>query len=258
MTFLACQRRFQLRYVRQMPWPQKPLSATIAKAFEQGEIFHRLLEQHFRGLPVELPADADADVAGWWRTFERSASEIPMGEYHPEMTLTVPVGGHFLFGRFDLLILTPDHAYIYDWKTERNPRPAAVLRDDWQTKLYLAMVTEGASAVGRSYAPEQVSITYWFAREPEKSVTLGYTKAQHSEVWAELEALAERLDRRMVAPDAVWPLTDDWDECGRCGYRAYCDRMGAKPVELNEEELALEWEDIPDISNMEPTLPESA
>ena len=47
-----------------------------------------------------------------------------------------------------------------------------------------------------------------------------------STTWLSGTALAvERIDRHMVAPNAVWPLTDDLEHlCPMRGYRAYCGR----------------------------------
>ena len=225
-TFWVCQRRFQLRYISRLKWPTMPVPSGLEEAFFQGELFHRLLEQFSLGLVVELPQDASADIQQWWRTFQSDPPVFPAGKRYPELSLSVPVGKHFLFGRFDLLILNENEAHIFDWKTERTPRSFEKLRDDWQTRLYFTMVLEGCRALGYQYKPEQIKMSYWFARAPEKSVTIGYDEAQHRENWATLLAMVERLDQRLETPDAVWPLTDDWSNCRECGYRGYCGRWG--------------------------------
>lgn len=137
----------------------------------------------------------------------------------------------FLYGRFDLLILGENEAQIIDWKTERQPRSAQTLQNDWQTRLYWAMVVEGSAALGHRYTPEQVSMTYWFARAPEKSVTLRYSAQQHAKTWAELQATVEQLDSRLESPLAIWPLTENWKTCENCGYRPLCNRTIANSVE---------------------------
>lgn len=253
-TFLTCQRRFQLRYVTRLPWPAPPNPASLTTAFERGEQFHRLLEQYFLGLPVSLPAEADDRFRQWWRAFQATPPAIPPGKRLPEMSLSVPLGGHLLFGRFDLLVVGETQAHIYDWKTEREPRSAETLAADWQTRLYLALVAEGSAALGRTISPEQVSITYWFANAPHQSVSLTYDAATHARVWAELTATVERIGRRLVAPSAVWPLTDDWAECARCGYRAFCGRH-VPPVRV-EDEAALA-EEAPEV-DLEPETPGAA
>ncbi|MCO5205816.1 MAG: hypothetical protein M9928_12330 [Anaerolineae bacterium] len=62
---------------------------------------------------------------------------------------------------------------------------------------------------GRSYAPDQIALTYWFANAPQQSVTLRYHADWHQRNLADLTALVEHIDRHMVAPEPVRPLTDD-------------------------------------------------
>ena len=50
VTFLACQRRFQLRYLQHLPWPATPLPKHVEERMQQGQDFHQLLERHFLGL----------------------------------------------------------------------------------------------------------------------------------------------------------------------------------------------------------------
>ncbi len=246
-SFLTCQRRFQLRYVTELRWPLQPVPAQRAVAFQRGEQFHALMERHFLGMPVELDERADQRLAGWWQTFQQKPPKLPAGQRFPEVSLSVPVGGidgaggHFLFGRFDLLILNDNAAHIFDWKTERNPRSEAELREEWQTKLYLALATEGSGALGYTYRPDQVAITYWFAEAPEKSVTLRYDAAQHARNWATIKATTERIDRRMVAPDAIWPLTENWEHCKTCAYRNFCGRdVESAEIDIDTLEAATE------------------
>jgi hypothetical protein len=241
-----------LRYVTRLAWPTPPNTASLTTAFERGEQFHRLLQQYFLGLPVSLPAEADDRFRQWWQAFQTTPPPIPAGRRYPEMSLSVPLGGHLLFGRFDLLVVGDGVAHIFDWKTEREPRAAATLAADWQTRLYLALAVEGSAAVGPAIPPHGIAITYWFANAPQQSVTLSYDAATHAQVWAELTAAVERIERRLVAPAAIWPLTDDWAECARCGYRAYCGRhVPPTPVEEDAAALADESEAV----ELEPEAP---
>ncbi len=259
-TFLTCQRRFQLRYVTELRWPLQPVAPARAVAFQRGEQFHALMERHFLGMPVALDEGADARLAQWWQTFQQNPPNLPAGRRFPEVSLSVPIGGidggggHFLFGRFDLLILNDQTAHIFDWKTERNPRTESQLRDEWQTKLYLALATEGSSALGFDYHPEQVAITYWFTQAPEKSVTLRYDGQQHARNWATIRATAERIDRRLVAPTAIWPLTDNWAHCKTCAYRNFCGRnVGPEELDIDMFEAAIE-DNLREVQ-LEPTDP---
>lgn len=256
-TFLECQRRFQLRYIQRVPWPSQPVGARLNTALEQGQQFHRLLEQHFLGFDVDVSTESDEAVKAWWSAFRRKPPFLPEGKRFPEMALSVPIdpidgeGGHYLFGRFDLLILNDSSAHIYDWKTERKPRTANQLHEDWQTRLYLALIVEGASGLGFTYKPEQVAITYWFAQEPEQSVTIRYTAEQHARNLAELKATVERIDRRMIAPNAIWPLTESLETCQYCEFRSYCGREVAT-VEVTESVAEMALEDLEFETQLEP------
>ena len=68
VTFLTCQRRFQLRYRLGLPWPQPPQLEAWRQAALRGKRFHRMLERHFLSLlpedEGELPA-VDRKLAAW-------------------------------------------------------------------------------------------------------------------------------------------------------------------------------------------------
>jgi hypothetical protein len=236
-AFLACRRRFQLRYRQRLAWPAAPPDEKLALALDRGQRFHQLLHRHFLGLDAAV-ADSLAEdevLRRWWRTFVDHGPELPSGRTFSEMTLTVPVGDHLLTGRFDLLVLGPDGIHIFDWKTESRPRPAGALADDLQTRLYLALVVAGSPALGRSalrgpgqpVAADAVTLTYWYVNKPEQPVTLAYNSAWHERNWASLTSLVREIADELAA--GAWPKTDDLGECARCAYPVYCDRALAVP-----------------------------
>jgi hypothetical protein len=222
-AFQACARRFHLRYQRRIAWPAPPMSATTAAAIQRGAQFHQLLQRHFLDLPLEDALAGDSELADWRRIFQRHGPKLPAdGRRFVELTLTVPLGDCLLTGRFDLLCLQPGQGHIYDWKTERRPRTADALRNDLQTRLYLALLYKGAPALDIRLTPEQIQLTYWYVHAPETAVTFTYSDKWHAENWAYLEQLAANVAAAQQADQ--WPLTDDWDECRRCAYAAYCGR----------------------------------
>jgi CRISPR/Cas system-associated exonuclease Cas4 (RecB family) len=238
-TFLTCQRRFHLRFRRQLPWPDRPLADRWAEGRERGEQFHRLLERHFLGLTVTAEAIEDVELRRWWSLFQRSLFQrhvkLPEGETHPERSLTVPVGRHVLNGRFDLLILSPTGAHIFDWKTGQ-PRSEADLGHDWQTRLYLAMLAEGGAALGHVYQPDQIAITYWYVNDPAAPRTIRYNPAWHEQNWTDVQAIVGQIDAALVQD--VWPLTDDLAHCRQCAYQAYCGRQEAGEAVPDESDEA--------------------
>jgi CRISPR/Cas system-associated exonuclease Cas4 (RecB family) len=243
-AFLACQRRFELRYLRQLPWPDAPLSEQADLVQGRGQQFHQLLERHFLGLPVEANEIEDSVLRKWWLAFQSSKLPLPNGRSLPELSLTIPVGGHLLNGRFDLLITDGIQAHIFDWKTGK-PQPEDRLRHDWQTRLYLAMVAESNDALGAQFAPNHIALTYWYVSEPNDPRTIRYNQSWHKQNWAEIEALIMQIDERLQLD--VWPLTDDLAQCRVCAYQACCGRQAAgtaesSPDEETEEAIRLQLE----------------
>lgn len=254
-NFLACQRRFQLRYLRRLPWPPLPLDERSEETLVRGQQFHQLLERHFLGLPVEMSLIEDEQVRHWWAQFQRSGLRLPEGRPLPELRLTIPVGDHLLHGRFDLLVVGKENsqptAHLFDWKTGKA-RPLADLRRDWQTRLYLAMLAQGGPALiadGQPISPENITLTYWYASEPGALRIIQYDANWHAQNWAEITALVAQLDAARA--ENAWPLTSDWELCRACGYQAYCGRQqaGSAAPEADEDaEPEVEW-------LLEPELP---
>lgn len=260
-NFLACQRRFQLRSLRRLPWPASPLPERTEQVLQQGQAFHQLLERHFLGLKISPAAIEDGRIQQWWRAFQPHnpvQTLPPNARFLPETGLTVPLGNHLLYGRFDLLAIGEDEqnqpfAHVFDWKTGR-PIAASELKTRWQTRLYLALLAEGGSAFWSQavpLAPEQIRLTYWFVQEPDAPVTIGYSAAEHAANWAELQQIAAQLDAALALN--TWPLTDDWSHCRECAYQIYCGRQGAGTAvpELDEAEEP----DIPNEQLLTPELP---
>jgi hypothetical protein len=263
-AFLACQRRFQLRYLRRLPWPAPPLPEHTEQLLQQGQDFHQLLERHFLGLTITPATIPDGRIRQWWQAFAAHSpvKDMPANaRFLPETGLTVPLGSHLLYGRFDLLVIGEDKnnrpfAHVFDWKTGR---PAAVdeLNGRWQTRLYLALLAEGGSAFWPQHVqlvPEQISLTYWYVQDAEMPVTIGYSAETHRANWTELQQIAVWLDEAFAA--GTWPLTNDWSQCRECAYQVYCGRQGAGTAvpELDEHDKA-EEPAAPDEQLLTPDLP---
>lgn len=232
--FAACRRRFQLRYVERLAWPAAPVEETIDEAILLGKRFHQLAQRYYMGLPADSADIVDAELRRMWERFVSRKPALPPGRRYPEVSMTVPIGRHFLTGRFDLLILGEGRAHVFDWKTDARARSAAQLREDLQTLLYLALATEGSPGLNHPLAPEQVALTFWYVNDPESSATFEYGRAQHDANWSYIRGLASELDRQAAA-GGVWALTNDLDHCAQCAYQLFCDRQ------LDRLDLS-EWE----------------
>lgn len=250
-TFKTCPRRFYLRYLARVPWPEAPLGREQEQAYERGRRFHRWIERHFIGLPVLDEAESDSVVRQWWNTYRQNGPTLPDGRRFVESSLTVPIGPegrHQLTGRFDLLIVTGADGrpgcVIYDWKTG-EPRPIERLRRAWQTRTYLYLAAEGGMALApdspEAFAPDRISLTYWYIEDPSRPRVIAYDDAAHRRNRTELEAVVADIDRQLV--DGEWPLTEEWSECRHCAYRAYCGRQAAGAESLD---TAAEDDEQPD------------
>ncbi len=252
-TFSVCQRRFYLRYLARLPWPEAPLGSQQEAAYERGRLFHRRLERLFLGFPVTAEAESDPVVDGWWATFQQQGPALPEGRRFVETSLTMPIGPdgqQLLTGRFDLLIVDAAGdrglaAALFDWKTG-EPRPLEKLRRAWQTRVYLLLLAGGGVALlpdaAEAFAPDRLSLTYWYVDEPGQPRVIQYDEATHRRNHSEVEAVVAEIDRQLVVNE--WPLTDDWSQCARCAYRVYCGRAaaGVAPLDTAEDE-EIETED---------------
>lgn len=244
-SFLNCQRQFQLRYLDQVAWPDYPLPDELAAAVQDGHQFHQLIEQHLHGFPVEIK---NPTLRQWWTRFKKNRPPLPHGKQLIETTLTIPIQAasatrrtYLLNGRFDLLILgekdSQSFAHLFDWKTGK-PQDEATLRRDWQTRLYLAMLAEGASALesGLLLKPDHIQMTYWYVQAPDQPRTLFYSDSQHAQNWADLQAIIAQLDA--LDETNVWQLTDELSHCRHCPYQIICNRqsVGLSPPFLPQED----------------------
>ena len=253
-TFLSCQRHFQLTTTEPLAWPLHPVPAHIELARWRGEQFHLAVERYFRELspPDSLPKDEQ--LQSWWQTFRREMPALPAGKQLVEYTLTVPVGHHFITGRFDLLVVNGEQAQIFDWKTEIQPRSLTTLQGDLQTVLYLAMVVQGSAGIfptGTPIQPDQLKLTYWYVTDPTKSVTISYSEAKHQHNWRWLQNVVADLDEQLEKDESVWELTDNLERCAKCLFQIYCGRQGKMPATPLTDETEEEIGGLP--PQLEPT-----
>jgi hypothetical protein len=216
-----CDRRFWLAWLAQVPWPSAATSAAAEEALARGREFHRLMERHFMGLPVEPMAP---DLRTWWTAWGAYPLALPPGRTRPEVTVSAPFGDERLLVRYDLLVVPADPAatvLIIDWKTAARPPSRGDLAADMQTQLYpYVLVEAGEALTGRRLAPEGVELIYWLAADPAHPVRFRHTAAAHEAARRRLAALIARVHALRDAP--MPPVIDDLAICARCPYRTYC------------------------------------
>lgn len=154
----TCPRKFQHIYLEQLGFPMAPEQQ---ERLSWGDRFHRLMQQRELGLAVKnlLPVDAaiqrsvEAFVQAVPEVFQANSTTVRQSEHRR----TIHMQGYLLTAVYDLLVLSDQQAEILDWKTYRRPQDARQLAQHWQTRLYPFVLAETSH-----YAPEQISMTYWF------------------------------------------------------------------------------------------------
>ena len=242
--FADCRRRFQLHYLLRQSWPAVPSEPVLEmeRYMQQGARFHRMLQQHLLGLPVErlAPIAQDEDLARWWENYllfsQGGGLQALAGvgaRYYPEITLTAPFGSYRLLAKLDLLAVNPEgRALILDWKTARKRPRRQWLADRLQTRLYPFLLIQAGAFLnaGTPFLPEQVEMVYWFADFPDQRERFPYTA---SALQVDRDYLAEMVATIHRLSDDDFPLTTDDRRCAYCVYRSLCDR-GSKAGSLLE------------------------
>ena len=249
--YMDCAQRFKLRYLDRLSYPAAETEPTLEneKHQQEGEYFHRLVQQHLIGIPAEqISKFANTpNLQRWWENFQNT-KELKdlqnLSGLYPESTLSAPLGKHRLLAKYDLIAVQDGKALIYDWKTYRK-RP----RNEWlnarmQTRVYRALLVQAGAHLnhGKPFEPEQIEMVYWFAEFPEEPVKLPYTSAQFQRDWDTLLKLSEE-----VASAASYPLTEDRQKCLFCTYRSYCER-GVRAGDVEQAEAEMEAEELFDVN----------
>jgi CRISPR/Cas system-associated exonuclease Cas4 (RecB family) len=239
--YFDCPRRFQLRYIEHLAWPAVETEPVLEneRRQQEGQLFHRMIQQHLVGLPFEkLGRLANSpDLARWWENYLGYKFDLDGYSLHTELTLTAPVGLHRLLAKYDLLAVLPGRkAVIFDWKTSHK-RP----KDEWmavrmQTRVYRALLVQAGAYLNdaTTVQPEQVEMIYWYADFPSEPTRFPYHAAQFKRDWEALTSLINEIGNHRH-----FPLTEDDKKCAYCPYRSYCNRGGKAGV-LEESDAGTE------------------
>jgi len=224
--YTDCPRRFQLRYIEQLHWPAvetEPVKENEIRQ-QEGQLFHRLVQQHLIGLAVEkLSALANtAHLSRWWENYLQADFKLEDARKLTELTLSAPIGESRLMAKYDLVAVQSDgKVVLYDWKTYQK-RP----RDEWmaarlQTRVYQAMIVQAGAYLngGVPFEPEGVEMIYWYAESPSAPSHLPYDTTHYKRDWKALTGLTNEIKNHQH-----FPLTEDERKCAFCMYRSYCNR----------------------------------
>jgi CRISPR/Cas system-associated exonuclease Cas4 (RecB family) len=257
--YVDCAQRFKLRYLDRLSYPAVETEPALEneKHQQEGEYFHRLVQQHLIGIPAEQIARFanTPNLQRWWENFQ-NAKDLTgfenLSGLYPEATLSAPLGKYRLLAKYDLIAIQDGKATIYDWKTYRK-RP----RNEWlaarmQTRVYRALLVNAGAHLnnGKPFEPEQIEMIYWFADFPEEPARFPYTTAQFKRDWDLLVKLSEEVATALrQAQDSVssYPLTEDRQKCAFCTYRSYCER-GIRAGDIEQAEAEMEAEELFDVN----------
>ena len=249
--YVDCAQRFKLRYLDRLSYPAVETEPTLEneKHQQEGEYFHRLVQQHLIGIPAEQIAKFanTMNLQRWWENFQASKdlTELKnLSNLYPETTLSAPLSKYRLLAKYDLIAVENGKATIYDWKTYRK-RP----RNEWlsarmQTRVYQALLVNAGAHLNNSkpFEPEQIEMIYWFADFPNEPARFAYTSAQFKRDWDLLLKLSEE-----ITSASSYPLTEDRQKCLYCTYRSYCER-GIQAGNMDQAEAEMEAEELFDVN----------
>jgi hypothetical protein len=247
--YVDCSLRFKLRYLDHLSYPAVESEPALEneKHQQEGEYFHRLVQQYLIGIPAEQVGKLanTPNLQRWWNHFLQDFPDLQgLGSIHSEITLSAPLGQYRLLAKYDLIAIKDGRATIYDWKTYRR-RP----RNEWlsarlQTRVYRALLVKAGAHLnnGQPFESEEIEMIYWFADFPNDPARFEYTSAQHQQDWDLLLKLSEEINTA-----SSYPQTDDRQKCVYCTYRSYCER-GIQAGDWNEAESEMQAEELFDVN----------
>ena len=241
--YVECAKRFELRHIQRMKWPAVEAEPIAERELhmQRGADFHRMIQQHMLGVPVDVLSAAinDDNLRRWWDTYLQDDFVATLSQKRvAEVALSVPVSGHRLMAKYDLVAIEAGQGItIVDWKTSRRKPSRTVLAKRLQTIVYrYVMVGAGAHLNGgQAISPQQVEMVYWYAEKPDEPERFLYDDTQHKEYGEYLASLTEEIKGR-----SKFELTTETKRCRFCVYRSFCERGIAAG---NEDDLEIDIED---------------
>ncbi len=235
----TCPRRFQNTYLEQL---KSPVSLDQQERTLWGSQFHLLMQQRELGLSVEAITERDRDLQSSVEALIKAAPAIfasnSENEREAEHSRTLRLRNYLLTVIYDLLITKPQKAEIFDWKTYLIPTDSKKVAKTWQTRLYLYVLAETST-----YSPEQISMTYWFVKLPNKpkSITFKYSQAQHEQTQQDLAELLICLDDWLEAyNESGYPfpkVSPTKGHCKDCNFALRCQRINSNQDKYSLAEI---------------------
>jgi CRISPR/Cas system-associated exonuclease Cas4 (RecB family) len=240
-----CPRRFKLRFIDKIQWPAvetEPLLENERRQIE-GQIFHRMLQQYFIGLPEEKITllASTTNLQRWWDNFLSFGPKPSDDSKFTELALSLRIGKHRIIAKYDLVVIKPEAtATIYDWKTYHKRPKRAWMSERFQTKVYLSLMHRYMEKLMtmENVKHENIEIDYWYAEFPEMPERFSFQGSQASQTWEALEQRVNEIDARQS-----FPMTENEKLCNYCVYRSLCDR-GISAGDGDDIEITTTIDDI--------------
>jgi PD-(D/E)XK nuclease superfamily len=260
-VWTTCRRKFQHYFLDEL---SLPTASDVQAKLDLGTKFHLLIQQKELGLDVADVAASEANLEKWLLAFETNPPTTISGdrlsEHRRICELRVHNRDYVLNAIYDLLIMgnggthpvreafpqeignlasieTPA-AQIVDWKTHQHPLSFAELLTNWQTRLYLYILAKTTD-----FAPEQLSIIYWFANTAS-AVTINYDRAQYQKTEQDLAEILSQISDAQIE-GRFEQLPQGHKECTRCDFAHRCLR--ASEVDYLDIWLGQSLDDYPEV-----------
>jgi PD-(D/E)XK nuclease superfamily len=228
-----CPRQFQHIYLDRLA-PLHP--APQADRLTQGSQFHQILQQEALGLPIDALLAAHPPIKAWFKAFQQQRSgllTLPIGKLlweQSEQPQTLVMGEHVLTAVYDWVMVGDKAARIFDWKTYAKPRDTRSIQDNWQTKLYLYILSETSNL-----DPAQIDMIYcFFGPSTISTHQVAHSATQHQAIHQDLALLLDRLSLDLLAysqTSSDFPQVEqEKGFCGDCVFARRCDRLDAAVV----------------------------
>jgi len=246
-----CARRFYLRFMEQLVWPaieSEPVLENERKR-QEGEIFHRLIQQFWLGLPAKKLGEIaiTANLGEWWTNFMNYDFNLGGASTFPELSLSMQIGKHRLTAKYDLVVVMDNRTTIFDWKTYKKRPREENLAASFQTRVYrFLMVKAGGflNSESGTIQPDKVEMVYWLANFPNYPIRLPYSSQQFDRDEIILNNIITQIEA-----ETDFPLTPDEKKCNYCVYRSYCDRGVSALILQDEDESGEEFTTL-DLNNV--------
>lgn len=221
-TYRKCPRCFRFRYLDALYWP-RDWDEKDRKGLARGKLFHRLAQRYYDCGSKPALETLEPELKVWFERLQDFCPRVEAGKFLPEYELRLNKGGLKLVAKFDLVYLgeEEDEIIIYDWKTGERQLDKSILRDNYQTAVYLFVLCSAAgnySGIGE-ISPGNVSLVYWNPRFPGIDCRINYSIPRFNRDQRRLTRKIKEI--KSLSREEFEPVNKP-EVCSRCTYSSLC------------------------------------